>query len=55
MPHLRGRGRGNLIAIAYIKTPSKLSKEEESLLRQLAELEGSRVTPKKKSFFSRGS
>lgn len=55
MPHLRGRGRGNLIAIAYIKTPTKVSKEEENLLRQLAELEGARVTPKKKSFFSRGS
>jgi molecular chaperone DnaJ len=53
VPHLRGRGRGDLVVVAYIETPTKLSKDQEGLLRQLAELDGSRVTHKKKSFFSR--
>lgn len=53
IPHLRGRGRGDLRVIVYIETPTKLSKEEEELLRRLAELEGVKVASKKKGFFSR--
>jgi molecular chaperone DnaJ len=53
VPHLRGRGRGDLRVIVYIETPTKLSKEEEELLRRLADLEGVKVTSKKKGFFSR--
>jgi molecular chaperone DnaJ len=53
VPHLRGRGRGDLVVVTYIETPTKLGKEEEGLLRQMAELEGAKVTPKKKGFFSR--
>lgn len=53
VPHLRGRGRGNFIVVVYIETPTRLSKEEEDLLRRLAELEGARVAPKKRRFFSR--
>jgi len=55
MPNLRGRGRGDLIPILYIETPTKLSKDEENLLRRLAEIEGSKVSPKKKGFFLRNS
>jgi molecular chaperone DnaJ len=54
VPHLRGRGRGDLVVIVYIETPSKLSKEEEEVLRRLAEIEGVKVTAKKKGLFSRG-
>jgi molecular chaperone DnaJ len=55
IPHLRSRkDRGDLIIVVFIKTPSKLSAEEEQLLRRLAEIEGSTVAPKKKRFFSRG-
>ncbi len=50
---LRGRGRGDLVIVTYIETPKSISKEEENLLRSLAELNGSKVTAKKKSFFSR--
>lgn len=53
IPHLRGRGRGDLIAVVYIKTPKELNQEEEDLLRRLAEIEGSQVTAKKRGFFSR--
>ncbi len=37
----------------YIETPRKVSKEEEELLRRLAELEGVKVNTKKRGFFSR--
>jgi len=53
MPRLRGRGRGDLIVIVGIETPRRLAKEEEELLRQLADLEGVKVAPKKRHFFSR--
>ncbi|MFH0959375.1 MAG: molecular chaperone DnaJ [Pseudomonadota bacterium] len=53
IPHLRGKGRGELIAVVYIKTPKNLNPEQESLLRQLAEIDGEQVTVKKKGFFSR--
>ncbi len=53
IPRLRGRGRGELIVVLVIRTPVKISKEEEELLRRLAEIEGVEVTPKKKGLFSR--
>ncbi|MDA8405320.1 MAG: molecular chaperone DnaJ [Deltaproteobacteria bacterium] len=53
IPHLRGRGRGDLITVVYIQTPKELTQEQEDLLRRLAEIEGSQVTAKKKGFFSR--
>jgi len=53
VPHLRGRGRGDLIVVAYIETPKKISKEQEEILRHLAELEGSKVAAPKKGIFSR--
>ena len=53
VPHLRGRGRGDLIIVTYIETPKKISKEQEEILRRLAELEGSKVAVKKKGIFSR--
>jgi molecular chaperone DnaJ len=53
IPHLRGRGRGDLIVVVYIETPKSLSKEMDQVLRQLAELEGVKVTPEKKGFFAR--
>lgn len=54
IPHLRGRGKGDLVVVVYIQTPTKLNKEHEELLRRLAEIEGARVSPKKKGLFSRG-
>ncbi len=37
VPRLRGRGRGDLELTLVVDTPTKLSEEEEGLLRQLAE------------------
>jgi molecular chaperone DnaJ len=53
MPRLGKKMRGDLVVVAYIEIPSKLSKEEEEALRRLAEVEGVKVTPKKRRLFSR--
>ena len=38
--HLRGAGRGDLLAHAAVQTPTKLSPEQEEMLRQFAALRG---------------
>ena len=38
VPHLQRRGRGDLFVTLHIVTPTRLSKEERSLLERLAEL-----------------
>ena len=43
VPHVRGRGRGDLLVQVVVDTPERLSKEEEQLLRSLAELRGEKV------------
>ena len=43
VPHVRGRGRGDLRIRYVVRTPTDLSDEEEALYRQLAELRGDAV------------
>jgi molecular chaperone DnaJ len=43
MPHLGRRGRGDLRVLVLVKVPEVLSSEEESLLRQWADLRGERT------------
>jgi molecular chaperone DnaJ len=38
VPHLEGRGRGDLLVQVMVETPADLSDEEEQLLRRFAEL-----------------
>jgi molecular chaperone DnaJ len=45
VPHLRGRGRGDLFVHTLIDTPSELSEEEDTLLRQFAAARGEEVSP----------
>jgi molecular chaperone DnaJ len=45
VPHLEGRGRGDLLVQVVVETPAELRREEEELLRQLAELRGESVAP----------
>ena len=44
---------GDLLVQVYLEIPTKLDKEEEELLRKLAELEHTHVTPHRKSFFKK--
>lgn len=51
VPSLRGGGRGSLYLEVNVEMPKKLSKDEEKLLRDIAELRGEEVSPAKKGFF----
>jgi molecular chaperone DnaJ len=53
MPDPRRRGLGDLLVQVVIEVPKKLSKDEESLLRNLAELEKKHVAPERKGFFDK--
>jgi molecular chaperone DnaJ len=45
VPHLRGRGRGDLFVHVQVETPSELTEAEEELLRQFAAARGEHVSP----------
>jgi len=53
MPDPTGGPRGDLLVQTYIEVPKKLDAEQESLLRQLAELERADVTPQRRSFLDK--
>ncbi|MEY2966476.1 MAG: molecular chaperone DnaJ [Actinomycetota bacterium] len=53
LPHLNGRGRGHLRVRVAVIVPAELSDEQESLLRQFAEVSGDDVAPVDKGFLSR--
>jgi molecular chaperone DnaJ len=53
MPHPRNRSRGDLLVQVAIEVPTKVSEEHEELLRKLAEVEHSQVSPRRKSFFEK--
>jgi molecular chaperone DnaJ len=53
VPHLQGRGRGDLLIQVVVETPTDLDEEEAELLRRLAELRGDEVAPPDSGFFSK--
>jgi molecular chaperone DnaJ len=53
VPHLQGRGRGDLIVTLVVDTPTDLTKEQVDLLRQFAESRGETVTPPEEGIMSR--
>jgi molecular chaperone DnaJ len=53
VPELRGRGRGDMLIHIFVDAPSKLSREEDELLRRFAELRGEAVSPPDGGLFSR--
>jgi molecular chaperone DnaJ len=53
VPRLRSKRRGDLLVTVVLETPAHLSKEEEELLRKLAELRGEDVAPPDSGLISR--
>jgi molecular chaperone DnaJ len=53
MPDPRYRTRGDLHIQVLVEVPKKLTPEHEEILRQLAEIENTHVTPKRKNFFEK--
>lgn len=53
VPHVRGRGRGDILVHVLVDTPVDLEPEVEEALRLIAEREGHEVAPAEKGFLSR--
>jgi molecular chaperone DnaJ len=53
VPHVRGRGRGDLVVQVVVDTPTQLSKVQEDLLRQFAAESGEEVGPPDEGLLSR--
>ena len=53
MPDVRYHGRGDLHVQLTVEVPKRLSERHEKLLRKLAEIENSEVSPKRKTFFDK--
>ncbi len=53
VPHVRGRGRGDLRVRVVVDTPTELEPEVEEALRQIAAIRGDEVAPAERGFFSR--
>jgi molecular chaperone DnaJ len=53
MPSPGRRGRGDLLVQVTIEVAKKLGAQHEEVLRKLAELENTHVTPQRKSFFKK--
>jgi molecular chaperone DnaJ len=53
VPHVDGRGRGDVLVPIVVEIPTKLGKGEEELLRELAEERGDHVSPPEKGLLGR--
>jgi molecular chaperone DnaJ len=53
VPHVRGRGRGDIRVHVVVDTPTELEPEVEEALRQIAALRGEDVVPADRGFFSK--
>jgi molecular chaperone DnaJ len=53
VPHLQGRGRGDLLVQILVDTPTDLTEEESALLARFAELRGHDITPRDHGLLSK--
>ena len=53
LPHLRRKGRGDLLVQVQVWTPQHLSGADEQLLRKLAQSESFKLPKSSKSFFAK--
>ena len=52
-PRLDGYGRGDQLVELVVEVPSKLTKDQQKLLREFAETEEQNITPERKSFMEK--
>lgn len=52
-PNIHGQGKGDLLVRIFVETPTKLTEQQEQLLRQFSELEGPHNLPKRKGFLDK--
>ena len=53
IPNVHGYGKGDLMVHVVIETPRKLTKRQQELLREFADIEQKHVSPERKSFFNK--
>ena len=53
VPHVRGRGRGDLLVRVVVEVPDDLDEEQDELIRRLAELRGETVADPDQGIFSK--
>jgi molecular chaperone DnaJ len=53
MPSLRGTRHGDLLVAVFVETPRHLTKRQEELFRDLAEIDQKHVSPERKSFLEK--
>ena len=53
MPSPQRRGKGDLAVQVHLEVPKRVNERQEELLRELAELEQTEVSPHRKSFFEK--
>jgi molecular chaperone DnaJ len=53
VPHLQGRGRGDLLVQVVVDTPTELTAEEVELLGRMAEIRGDEIAPPDTGFMSK--
>jgi molecular chaperone DnaJ len=53
MPNLRSGRKGDLYVVVTVETPRNLTKRQEELFRELAEIDKKQVSPERKSFFEK--
>lgn len=53
VPHVRGRGRGDLLVALVVDTPTDLDSEDDAALREIAERQGHDVAPQERGVLGR--
>jgi molecular chaperone DnaJ len=53
MPSLRGGRPGDLLVAVVVETPRHLTKRQEELFREMAEIDQKHVSPERKSFLDK--
>jgi molecular chaperone DnaJ len=53
VPNVRTRRPGDLLVVVMVETPRTMTKRQEELFRELAEIDQKHVSPQRKSFFEK--